>query len=152
MKCFEINLLLFDPVEKRTRDIRQYFIQPKGYYTAILDTIAWVHFRMREMKNKGKYVVERVLLYEWKIDVPSGNGDIKTQRVGDRIVNWSYEKGVIDVYKPLAEKHKKKLPDMMRGLNKYRPSKFKVRIEEIGQDIMENVSCIALSAICIDNS
>ncbi len=152
MKCFEINLLLLDPAEKRTRDIRQYFEQPKGYYQAIVDTINWVHYRMKEQKTPGKYVVERVILYEWRIDTPSANGDIKTQRVGDRVINWSFEKGIIDVYKNLSGKQKRRLPDQIKSLNKYRPSRYKVEIREISRNIMEGVSVVALSAVDVQTN
>lgn len=146
MKCFEINLLLQDCGAKEFRDIRQYFQQEKGSFQAIQDTLTWVHLLMKDIrKEHPETVIERLLVWQWDIATPLPNGEIKTKKYKERVVNWSYERGVIDMQKSFSGKQQRRIHACTRFLNKYRHVRAEVAIEEVGRELVtEDVTCIAI--------
>jgi len=149
MKCFEINLMLFDSVAKTNKNIRQYFQQDKGACQAILDTIAWINL---EMKGKWKkacphVVIDSLVIWSWNIGTPQPDGSIKTMRSSDKVLNWSFEKGLVSIQNGLKEKHKKRFVGGLKHLNRYRIAQAEVQIEEIGGKLEDNANCFHLSAL-----
>ena len=146
MKCFEINLLLQDHQAKEFKDIRQYFHQERGSHQAIQDTLAWVHLTVKNIKKeKPNFVIERLIIWAWEIAIPLPTGEIKTKKFNNRVLNWSYEKGIIDMTNFLTPKQRKKVQAAARFLNKYRHVRAEVEIEEIGRELVtEDVTCIVI--------
>jgi hypothetical protein len=144
MRCFEINLLLIDHDAKKTKEMRQYFHQDKGVFQAILDTIAWVHYKIKAMREPN-YVVEKLMVYEWRIDSPSMNGHIGSTKFPDRVFNWSFEKGIIEADKLLSDKQRRKINEPARSLNMHRKKRSEVKIVEIGQEIEDGLIAVNLT-------
>ncbi len=131
MKCFEINLLLNDPIVKEFKDLRQYFHQPLGGFQAIQNTIAWVHLELKKRReNHPLIVVEKLGIWQWEIAIPEHTGEIKTVKIKDKVLNWSYEKGIIEI-RNFSQGKRKQIYQLTRSLNKYRHVKSEVLIEEV---------------------
>lgn len=131
MKCFEINLLLYNPETKITRDIRQYFHQEKGSYQAIQDSLCWTHREMKKIRTEfKKIVIDRLMVWQWEIATPTPEGIIGTRKIY-QIINWSFEKGIINL-NDIKNKHIKNIERSVKYLNKYRHIRSQVIIEEIG--------------------
>jgi hypothetical protein len=141
MKCFEINLLIVDYEKKQMRNVGQYFQQEKGSFQAARDTLKWVHLVMKARKEEHpELVVERLVVWSWNMCSPELSGDIKTKRSNNKVLNWTYENGILDMAPEFTEKQKRKIKGECRLLNKYRHVRSEVVIEEITEDIR----CIAI--------
>jgi len=144
MKCFEINLLLQDHGVKEYKDIRQYFQQENGAFQAVQNTLAWVHLQVNRIKAKhSETVIERLILWQWEIATPLPSGEIGTKKYKDRVLDWSFERGLINIHQNLSNKQKRKVSAAIRYLNKYRHVRAEISIEEIGRELMEGITCIA---------
>lgn len=147
MFAFEINLLLLDHIAKEVKDVRQYFQQDQGCFQAIQDTLAWVHLRMQKIKDKhpnSNFVVERLAIWKWNIAVPLESGEIKTYKFQNCVLNWSFEKGLIEIEQGIANKQRKRAESAVHSLKKYRHTRAEIQIEQISGEIMEDVTYVAL--------
>lgn len=150
VKCFEINVILFDNVSKTRKDVREYFHQDKGPAQAITDTLAWINLKMKIWKkNNPNYVIDGLNLWSWTIAIPQPDGEIKTKRSSDKVLSWYFDKDVIQFQQGVKDKQKKRFSSLLRQLNKYRHSKSEIKIEEISGDLKDNAKCFSISSIPI---
>lgn len=156
MMCFEINCLLVDPASEKNnrqiKDLRQYFYQPKGHAEALRNCFAWVHLKVAELKAKEpQWVIERLVLHEWRINSPEPNGDIKTCKFQKKVLNWAFDRGIIELHANLNNKQKKKAEAAVLRLNDYRPLRSLVKIEDIGSNLMDGVKCLVVGEIVTED-
>jgi hypothetical protein len=138
IRCFEINFQLIDVEVRKTRDIRQWFYQPEGQHRAILDTLRFVvseSERCIKASNRFKMVVDEVKLYEWTLAKPTMDGEIATKKNGLPIFEWHHRKQIVKMPESLTKKQQRQIGYVAATLDKYRPLKIKVEIEEIGQEL-----------------
>lgn len=150
VKCFEINVILFDNVSKIRKDVREYFHQDKGPAQAITDTLAWINLKMKIWKKKNpNYVIDGLNLWAWTIAIPQSDGDIKTKRIGDKVLSWYFDKDVVQFQQGIKDKQKKRFYLALRQLNKYRHAKSEIKIEEISGKLEDNAKCLSIKSIPI---
>ena len=144
IKCYEIHLQLINQPSESRRDIRQYFYQPKGMFQAIMDSLNFVHYEVERYLNSttGKttiMAVEEVQIYEWTLAQPVENGNIPTKRIISPFFEWNYENKLKFVAPEVSRKQKRRVMAASTYLDKYRPMRSKIVIEEIGQEIMDGL-------------
>jgi hypothetical protein len=151
VKCFEINVALYDNVTKTSKLVREYFHQDKGPAQAITDTLAWINLKIKIWKkNNPNYVIDGIMLWSWSIAIPQADGEIKTKRSSDKVLNWSFDKDDVHFQQGLKDKQKKRFASLLKQLNKYRHSKSEVKIEEItGGSLKDNAKFFSISSIPI---
>ncbi len=71
------------------------------------------------------------MISSWNIATPESTGEIKTKKAADKVLNWSYEKGAIDLNKSMSKKEKIRIYSALKFLNKYRRVRAEVLIEEL---------------------
>jgi hypothetical protein len=150
VKCFEINVILFDNVAKTRKDVREYFHQDKGPAQAITDTLAWINLKMKIWKKKNpNYVIDGLNLWAWTIAIPQPDGEIKTKRSCDKVLSWAFDRDAIQFQQGIKDKQKKRFAFAVKQLNKYRHAKSEIKIEELSGELKDNAKCFLISSIPI---
>jgi hypothetical protein len=150
VKCFEINVILFDSVAKTRKDVREYFHQDKGPAQAITDTLAWINLKIKIWKkNNPNYVIDGLNIWSWSIAIPQADGEIKTKRSCDKVLSWHFDKDVVQFQQGIKDKQKKRFTLSLLQLNKYRHSKSEIKIEEISGELKDNARHFSISSIPI---
>lgn len=143
IKCFEINFSLIDS-NKNVRVVGQYFHQPRGTFQGIIDSFAYIHKITEEENRSNISAIERISIFEWALAIPGPIGIINTKRFSEPIYSWTYADKIKLMVNSLTKKQKKRIELATIQLDRWRPTKTKISIEEITKDV-DNAVGVLLS-------
>ena len=135
IKCFEVNFALVDSKEN-IRPSGQYFHQPRGSFQGVLDAFAYVHRYVEQecAKSEKIYAIERIKVYEWALAIPGVRGVINTKKFSEPIFEWTFSTKIKTIAPSFTKKQARKLMAAAAYLDRWRPVRVKVQIEDITQD------------------
>ncbi len=145
IKCFEVNFALVDAKEN-VRPAGQYYHQPRGGFQGVLDAFAYVHRYVEQecAKSEKIYAIERIKVYEWALAIPGVKGVINTKKFSEPIFEWTFSTKIKTIAPSFTKKQARRLMAAAAYLDRWRPVRVKVQIEDITQEA-DNAAGVPLS-------